>query len=173
MVGMRRAKKQKVEARSEVREAAPVEETLDELLEQSHAAADAPPAEPPAAASPGSIKRQAAEEELEELSIEMEVAEKVAAHLQRELTMHQALYDAKMRRVEAAQSRKARGSAVLQLERIYQAEIDLLKAKLSAAEASADAHNAEANWLAQRCSVLRFDAAKLQRSVRRLPPRAR
>ena len=75
----------------------------------------------------------------------MKVAEKVAAHAKRELTMHRALYDAKMRRVDSAQKRKARGSAVLQLERIYQAEIELLKAKLNASDASADAHNAEAN----------------------------
>ena len=82
------------------------------------------------------------------------------------------LYDAKVRRAEAAQKRKARGSAVLQLERIYQNETDLLRHKLQASKADAEAHNAEANWLAQQCRVLRLQMAKNERDVRKLARRA-
>ena len=52
-------------------------------------------------------------------------------------------------------------SAVLQLERIYQNETDLLRHKLQASKADAEAHNAEANWLAQQCRVLRLQILSL------------
>ena len=118
--------------------------------------------------SPASANLAAAEKELLDLYIESEACEQVAAHFQSKLKMRQALYDAKVRRAEAAQKRKARGSAVLQLERIYQNETDLLRHKLQASKADAEVHNAEANWLAQQCRVLRLQNAKLQRIVRKL-----
>ena len=176
MVGMRRPKKQEVEARAEVCERRPPLRRhstscsswrlLPLLLLMRRLQPHRLLPRPSPLTSPGSLKRQAAEEELEELAIEMEVAEKVSAHMTKQLTMRHALHDAKMRRVEAAQKRKARGSAVLQLERIYQSQIELLNAKLNAAEASSDAHSAEANYLAQQCAVLRLDIACLKRSVR-------
>ena len=69
-------------------------------------------------------------------------------------------------RVEAAQARKPRGSAVLQLERLYQAEEKLLHAKLKAAETESEAHSAEADWLAMQCQVLRLQGVDLQLSLR-------
>ena len=76
------------------------------------------------------------------------------------LALAQRIHDVKMKRVEAAQEKTARGSAVLQLERIYQSMQDLLHAKLAAAKAQAECNNDEANWLAQQCRVLRLESAK-------------
>ena len=62
---------------------------------------------------------------------------------------------------------------MLQLERIYQNETDLLRHKLQASnKADAEAHTAEANWLAQQCRVLRLQMAKNERDVRKLARRA-
>ena len=111
-------------------------------------------------------KLQAAEAELEELYIEFLAAEKVAKIYQEKLVLEQRINDAKMRRVDAAQARKPRGSAVLQLERIYMAEEKLLHAKLKASEAESEAHSAEADWLAMQCQVLRLQGVDLQLSLR-------
>ena len=111
-------------------------------------------------------KLQEAEAELEELYIEFLAAEKVAKIFQDKLALEQRINDAKMRRVDAAQARKPRGSAVLQLERLYQAEEKLLHAKLKAAETESEAHSAEADWLAQQCQILRLQGVELQLSLR-------
>ena len=112
-------------------------------------------------------KLQEAEAELEELYIEFLAAQKVAKIFQDKLALEQRINDAKMRRVDAAQARKPRGSAVLQLERIYQAEEKLhLQAKLKAAEAESEANSAEADWLAMQCQVLRLQGVDLQLSLR-------
>ena len=88
-------------------------------------------------------------------------AQKVSNIYDGKLVLAQRIHDVKMRRVEAAQERTARGSAVLQLERIYQAMQDLLHAKLAAANAQSECNNDEANWLAQQCRVLRLKSAKM------------
>ena len=111
-------------------------------------------------------KLQEAEAELEELYIEFLAAQKVAKIFQDKLALEQRINDAKMRRVDAAQARKPRGSAVLQLERIYQAEEKLLQAKLKAAEAESEANSAEADWLAMQCQILRLQGVDLQLSLR-------
>ena len=54
-----------------------------------------------------------------------------------------------------------------QLERIYQAEEELLRAELKASKAESEAHSAEADWLGQQCHVLRLQNAELQRLLRR------
>ena len=89
--------------------------------------------------------------------IDFLLAQKVAKIREKELALAQRIYDVKMRRVEEAQEKKARGSAVLQLERIYQTIQDLLQAKLVASEADSECQNAEANFLAQHCRVLRLE----------------
>ena len=111
-------------------------------------------------------KLQEAEAELEELYIEFLAAQKVAKIFQDKLALEQRINDAKMRRVDAAQARKPRGSAVLQLERLYQAEEKLLHAKLKAAETESEAHSAEADWLAQQCQILRLQGVEMQLSLR-------
>ena len=112
------------------------------------------------------LKLQAAEAELEDSYIEFLASQKVAKIYKDKLTLAQRINDAKMRRVDAAQARKLRGSAVLQLERLYQAEEKLLHAKLEASNAESEAHEAEADWLAQWVIVLRLQNAELQRSLR-------
>ena len=98
MVGMKRPSKTKVPAREEVRKPIVSEEGVDDEAEGTTAAAGAPPAPP----SPASAKLAAAEKELLDLYIESEACEQVAAHFQSKLKMRQALYDAKVRRAEAA-----------------------------------------------------------------------
>ena len=75
-----------------------------------------------------------------------------------------------MRRSKGA-SRRARrangtGGPFGELERIYKAALELSGAKLKREIAEASAHNAEANWLAQQCRVLRLENAKLRRVMR-------
>ena len=58
---------------------------------------------------------------------------------------------------------------LIELERIYSAELELLRARLARSESEGcNASNAEANWLAQQCRVLRLQNAKMQRTVRKL-----
>ena len=104
---------------------------------------------------------QAAEAELEELYIEFLAAQRVAKVFKDKLQLEQRLNDAKMRRVDAAQKKKPRGSAVMQLERLYQAEEKLLRAQLAASETESECHRAEADWLAQQCCVLRLEMATM------------
>jgi hypothetical protein len=119
--------------------------------------------------SPGGVKRQAAQDELDDLYVEFMAHEEVGAEAERSLALAERIYEAKERRLDAAQKkRKRNGSPFGELERIYKMEIELLQAKLLAAEAEATTHNAEANWLAQGCRVLRLENAKLTRTVRKL-----
>ena len=104
---------------------------------------------------------RAAEEELEDLYIEFLAGQKAAKVYQDKLKLAQRLHDAKMRRRDAAQAKNPRGSAVLQLERIYQSQQELLEAELNASKAEAECNNDEANWLAQQCRVLRLQMANM------------
>mmetsp|Transcript_285 Transcript_285/g.629 ORF Transcript_285/g.629 Transcript_285/m.629 type:complete len:165 (+) Transcript_285:1-495(+) len=106
-----------------------------------------------------SHKLQAAEAELEELHFQFLAAQRVAKVFKDKLQLEKRLNDAKMRRVDAAQKKKPRGSAILQLERLYQAEEQLLRAQLAASETESECHRAEADWLAQQCCVLRLEMA--------------
>ena len=159
-VGMARPKKFKVAAREE--EA--VMRTSAAKVADKEAGADNKPEKP---TSGPALKLQAAEAELEDLYIEFLAAQRVAKIFEDKLALAQRINDAKMRRVDAAQAKKPRGSAVLQLERIYQAEEKLLHAELKASKTESEAHSAEADWLAQQCHVLRLQNADLQRSLRR------
>ena len=71
-----------------------------------------------------------------------------------------------MRRIDASQAGKRHGSPFGELERIYKAEVELLRARLVRSKSEGRAYNAEANWLAQQCRVLRLQNAKLQRVSR-------
>ena len=109
-----------------------------------------------------------AEAELDELRVEYEVREEMDTESQKALAVAERLYDAKMRRIDASQAGKRHGAPFGELERIYKAELELLRARLAGAESEGCAHNAEANWLAQQCRVFRLENAKLQRTVRKL-----
>ena len=97
--------------------------------------------------------------------IEFLAAQQVAKGLEDKFKLAERIFDAKMRRVDAAQARKARGSAVLQLERIYKAQQELLQAELSAFKTEAECNNTEGNWLAQQCRVLRLEHANMSQYV--------
>ena len=160
-VGMARPKKSKVAARAvEAEIMGKVAKVADKVAGAEN--------KPEKVLSGRARKLQEAEAELEELYIEFLAAQKVAKIFQDKLALEQRINDAKMRRVDAAQARKPRGSAVSQaeLERIYQAEEKLLQAKLKAAEAESEANSAEADWLAMQCQVLRLQGVDLQLSLR-------
>jgi hypothetical protein len=167
-----RPKKKKVEAREDAVHEAITSNDPNEHIEDGQTlacAAPAPASDATLAPSPGRAKRQAAEVELDELRISFLLDEELNADAERELNMHERLYEAKMKRVDDAQKRKKqRGCPIRQMERIYQAEVDVLRARLHAAETEATMHNAEANLLAQQCRVLRLESAKHVRSVRKL-----
>jgi hypothetical protein len=162
-----RPKKKKVEAREEAIMAASENENPQEIACEDAEVSIHPAKCAGPRASPGGIKRKQAEEELEDLYVEYYVRDELSSDADKELSVHQRLYDAKMRRIDEAQRRKQRGSAFGELERIYKAELELLQARLRSAEAEASAHNAEANWLAQQCRVLRLDSAKQRRLLRK------
>ena len=162
-----RPKKKKVEAREEAIMAASENENPQENVCEDAEVISQPAKCAALPASPGRHKRKQAEEELEDLCIEYYMRDELSSDADKELSVHQRLYDAKMRRIDEAQRRKQRGSSFGELERIYKAELELLRARLRSAEAEASAHNAEANWLAQQCSVLRLDSAKHRRLLRK------
>jgi len=88
------------------------------------------------------------------------------AEAEKELTMQKHLYEAKQKRIDKAQAGKRHGSPFLELERIYKAELEWSRAQLKRETYASSTHNAEANWLAQQCRVLRLENAKLRRMMR-------
>ena len=159
----RAKKKAKVEAREEALDAAQEKASAEEEAEVRSPLRSIAPAEVPAGPSPGRQKRMQAEVELDELLAEYEVRQEMDDKAEKELALAQRLYDAKMRRIDASQAGKRHGKPFGELERIYKAEVELLRARLVRSESEGRAYNAEANWLAQQCRVLRLQNAKLQR----------
>ena len=157
-------KKETVEAREEALDAA--KELRDAKENAGQVAAALPSA--PAEASPRAAKRKQAEDELIELVAESEVREQLAAAAKQQLALAQRLYEAKMRRLDASQAGKRHGNPHRELQRIYEAEIELLRAQRTCAEAQMESERADANLLGQQCHVLGLENANLQRSVRRL-----
>ena len=118
------------------------------------------------ATSPGLLKRKQSEREWQELNGEWEAWEELDGEAERELTMALRLYDAKKRRIEKAQKGKRHGSPFGELERIYEAELALLRVKLKRSKVDALTQNAECNTHAQKCRMLRLENAKLRRLLR-------
>jgi hypothetical protein len=161
-VGMKRAKKTKVAARKEALQMA-----TDSACPGAEVEAPAlEPADPPQAPSPGRAERKQAEEELEELFIEYDALEELDGDAAKELTCAKRIFEAKQRRIETSQAGKRHGSPFGELERIYKSHLDLSQAKLKREIISSMHGNAEANWLAQQCRVLRLENAKLRRVMR-------
>lgn len=164
----RAKKKEKVAARSEASNAASKKADVEEELRNGAAVEPSAPAEVPAVLSPGGVKRREAEAELDELAIEYEAWQEMDSEAAKALALAQRLYDAKVRRIDKSQAGKRHGSPFGELERIYSAELELLRARLARSESEGCASNAEANWLAQQCRVLRLQNAKMQRTERKL-----
>ena len=122
--------------------------------------------EQPLAPSPGRHKRKHAQDECDELHIEFSAAQALDAEASKELTMQERLYQAKMERIEKSQAGKRHGSPFGELERIYKAALALSDARWKREIVESSANNAEANWLAQQCAVLRLENAKLHRVLR-------
>ena len=160
----RAKKKAKVEALEEVLDAAKEMRNAKENVGQGAAALH----QAPVALSPGGLKRKQADEELIELAAESEVLEELAAEAEQQLALAQRLYDAKMRRLDASQAGKRHGNPFKELERIYGAEVALLRAQRDCAEAQVKSEAADGALLAQQIHVLRLENAKMQRTVRKL-----
>ena len=106
--------------------------------------------------------------ELLELQAEWEVRQEISEQADAQLATAQRLHDAKVQRLDARQRKRKRdGSPFGELERIYKAELELVRAQLRSEEAEGSAHNAEANMLAQQCRLLRLQNAKLCRLLRK------
>ena len=159
---MPRAQKTKVPAREDAWEI----ENETGITGAEEPAPPPPPTDAPAALSPGRSKRKLAKDECDELGITYMAWSEMEAEAEQELRMSVRLYEAKVRRIDKAQAGKRHGSPFLELERIYKAELELTQAKMTRAEVEADTNNAEANWLAQQCRVLRLENAKLRRLLR-------
>ena len=161
----RAKKKAKVEALEEVLDAAKEMCNAKENTGQGATALH----QAPVALSPGGLKRKQADEELIELAAESEeVREELAAEAEEQLALAQRLYDAKMRRLDASQAGKRHGNPFKELERIYGAEVALLRAQRDCAEAQVKSEAADGALLAQQIHVLRLENAKMQRTVRKL-----
>ena len=157
-------KKAKVEALEEVLDAAKEMRNAKENTGQGATALH----QAPVALSPGGLKRKQADEELIELAAESEVLEELAAEAEQQLALAQRLYDAMMRRLDASQAGKRHGNPFKELERIYGAEVALLRAQRDCAEAQVKSEAADGALLAQQIHVLRLENAKMQRTVRKL-----
>jgi hypothetical protein len=158
----KRPKKTKVAAR---------EEAPESTDDTGVTGAEEPPPAParieqPLAPSPGRRKRKEAQDECDDLRVEFEAYQRLNAEAEKELHMQERLYQAKQARIEKSQAGKRHGSPFGELERIYKAALELSGAKLKREIAESSAHNAEANWLAQQCRVLRLENAKLRRVMR-------
>ena len=116
----------------------------------------------PLAPSPGEAKRKQAQVECDKLHMEFEAWQRLDAEAEKALHMQERLYEAKQRRIEKSQVGKRHGSPYGELERLYKAALELTGAKLKREIAESSTHNAEANWLAQQCRVLRLENAKLR-----------
>ena len=120
----------------------------------------------PLAPSPGEAKRKQAQVECDKLHMEFEAWQRLDAGAEKALHMQERLYEAKKRRIEKSQVGKRHGSPYGELERLYKAALELTGAKLKREIAESSTHNAEANWLAQQCRVLRLENSKLRRVMR-------
>ena len=107
-----------------------------------------------------------AQVECDDLHMEFEAWHQLDVKAEKELRMQERLYEAKQTRIEKSQAGKRHGSPFGELERIYKAALELTGAKLKREIAESSTHNAEANWLAQQCAVLRLENAKLHRVLR-------
>ena len=120
----------------------------------------------PLAPSPGQPKRKQAQVECDMLHMEFEAWQRLDAEAEKELHTQERLYEAKQRRIEKSQVGKRHGSPYGELERLYKAALELTGAKLTREIAESSTHNAEANWLAQQCRVLRLENSNLRRVMR-------
>lgn len=124
-----RPKKSKVQAREDESDDAlgdEVNEDHNEDIENEDPAKPAPASDATPAPSPHSLKVQAAEDELLDIQAEWDVRQAISGKTQVQLASARRLYDAKMRRLDARQRKRKRdGSPFVELERIYEAELEL------------------------------------------------
>jgi hypothetical protein len=109
-----RPKKKKVEAREDAEYYALTAEVTDEPAEETSPPSPIAPASasaPAPALSPGGVKRQAAQDELDDLYVEFMAHEEVGAEAERSLALAERIYEAKERRLDAAQKKRKRNGS--------------------------------------------------------------
>ena len=117
--------------------------------------------------SPGKLLREEAADDYNFACEEAAAADMVTIEALAELKGEQRLYEAKMKRWEAAERRKVRPSAISQLEKLYKSEIQLLKARLKAMAAQLCAEEAESSAHACHVNVKTLEINRMRREVRR------
>ena len=125
--------------------------------------------EPPAVPeSPGKQQRLEAADDYKFACEEASVAAVVLAEQKSKQLCAEHLYQAKMKRWDAAERRKERPSAILQLEKLYKSQIQVMEARM--ATMAAQLVMEEADGAAFACASLNvksLDINRLRREVRR------
>lgn len=172
-LGMNKKRKKAVTAREEAIEASQSAEGEHDDEQPPSPTPDAPDEAPAPLVMPPSPRKQKQNEakaELTELLLDFQVAQELDAEAEQQMSLAERLYDAKMKRIETLQKpgqKRDRGSVFGEIERIYKAQLLLEQARVARATEEAHTHNAEANWLAQQCRVLRLEIARLHRVLRK------
>jgi hypothetical protein len=174
-LGMNKKRKKAVTAREEAIEASQSAEGEHDDEQPPSPTPDAPdddeaPAPLVMPPSPRKQKQNEAKAELTELLLDFQVAQELDAEAEQQMSLAERLYDAKMKRIETLQKpgqKRDRGSVFGEIERIYKAQLLLEQARVARATEEAHTHNAEANWPAQQCRVLRLEIARLHRVLRK------
>ena len=169
-VGMPRPKKKKVVLLEEESEELP-------MAADDNGAEDGVPSptdikelelEPPAVPeSPGKQQRLEAEDDYKFACEEASVAAVVLAEQKSKLLCAERLYQAKMKRWDAAERRKERPSAILQLERLYKSKIQLMEAQMATMAAQLVMEEADGAAFACHINVKTLEINRLRREVRR------
>ena len=113
---------------------------------------------------------EAAQEALEQCSIELWTAKKLDKEAGSALALAKRLFDAKIARLQKAWAGRQRGEPGKSLDRLNEAEIAYLKAQLERERAAGEVLRAKADLHAQRATVLGLGNAKLRRTLRSRQP---
>ena len=117
--------------------------------------------------SPGKRQRLEAEDDYKFACEEASVAAVVLAEQKSKLLCAERLYQAKMKRWDAAERRKERPSAILQLERLYKSKIQLMEAQMATMAAQLVMEEADGAAFACHINVKTLEINRLRREVRR------
>ena len=117
--------------------------------------------------SPGKRQRLEAEDDYKFACEEASVAAVVLAEQKSKFLCAERLYQAKMKRWDAAERRKERPSAILQLERLYKSKIQLMEAQMATMAAQLVMEEADGAAFACHINVKTLEINRLRREVRR------
>ena len=117
--------------------------------------------------SPNKQLREEAADDYKFACEEASVAAVVLAEQKSKLLCAERLYQAKMKRWDAAERRKERPSAILQLEKLYKSKIQLMEARMATMAAQLVMEEADGAAFACHLNVKTLEINRLRREVRR------